>query len=69
MLRKRKIKHCNKNIATIVQKYFGKTSDNLCIEDIIRTYILTCLLVLEKSFFDLEKADFLQEEKYYCVLI
>lgn len=64
MPRNGKIEDCNKNIATVVQKLFGTTSDNLCIENITRTHILTCLLDLEKSLFDLEKADFIKREKY-----
>lgn len=55
MLR-RKIKDCNQNIATVVQKPFETTSDNLCIENITTTPILTCLLDLENSLFGLEKA-------------
>lgn len=56
-----KIKDCSKNIAAAVWKLF-ETSDN--VRNITRTCILTCLSELEKSLFDLEKADFIKRKKY-----
>lgn len=60
-----KIKDCNKNIVTIVQKLLETTSDNLCWETITRTCILTWLLDLEKCFLNVEKSWLYKERKAF----